>query len=199
MKRLLLVLTLLGCSDPAWAQAPRFGTSFGREFPASASYTDSVRLLLNGTPYENFFHGLHVLYMPPGAALLIADTTFTITCTQDKTFDNHYCDMLMGTGEYLTVTKRRGSYNVRVGRQHDPGSQTTIRVDRLPPFVLAPEGWTGKNANVVLAALRRGQSLVSRYHRFPEDGYRESEFSLLGFTLAMQILDDLYARFLKEK
>lgn len=111
-------------------------------------------------------------------------------CTIDKFNDSHMC--MISRGVFSLRIRPDGSRAITIGREHFPGSQISLRVDKNAPISASEEtSFSDHQVEEIIKQLQSGSSFVTRYEEWPYQAYIVDTFDLLAFSEALEILQKL--------
>ena len=118
-------------------------------------------------------------------------TNWSFRCKRDEFDDTHWCQV---SREGLSVTIwKDGSVLVNVGAKHYPGTNVSVRIDDSPPYSATEKvGFNTGTSNQILDELLSGDSVMTRYQKWPYKRYIDQRVPLFGFTEAWALLNRIY-------
>ncbi len=118
-------------------------------------------------------------------------TNWSFRCKRDEFDDTHWCQV---SREDLAVTIWKDkSIVVTVGAKHYPGTDVSVRIDSHDPHTAGEKtGFGTKVSQEILDELLAGESVMTRYQKWPYKRYIDQRVPLFGFTEAWALLNRIY-------
>lgn len=82
------------------------------------------------------------------------------------------------------------TWGVIVGRQHSPGSQVIIRLDKTDPITHKAPGWVGTDAYALIDRMHQHQTAALRYTDLLSQAPQTAVVSLQGLPEAVSWMTD---------
>lgn len=111
--------------------------------------------------------------------------SWLLSCSVDPIEDTKSCRMLRGP--LMVIAFAGGPEVVTVGRNHYPGSESVIRLDKGTPFRSRADGIFGESKKI-LAGLETCSQAVLRYREWPSEVPTDKVVTCAGFRQARSIL-----------
>lgn len=111
---------------------------------------------------------------------------WSVNCNVDKFSDIRTCYIRHYQGELWIFADPSGVW-VSVGTENYPGSNVAVRVDGGKPVGSrrGSDDFDKKTSAQIIAQFRKGQTVVSRYMRWPYKSFVDTEESLFGIGAAI--------------
>lgn len=113
-----------------------------------------------------------------------SDGSWRISCSRDKMSEVKTC--FVQRGDLWAFFSSRGAPIISVGNQHFPGSVTSIKVGQRR-FDTAHRDGNFANPQQIIATMKDGQPIVTRYMRWPYRAWEEGEFQSTGFQASTKL------------
>ncbi|WP_052906163.1 hypothetical protein [Pseudomonas fluorescens] len=118
-------------------------------------------------------------------------TNWSTRCKKDGMDDTHWC--AISKDSVSIGIWKNGSHFISVGNDHFPSSNITLRVDQNAPIsATAESGYTDKQVEMLIAQLKSGKSVLSRYQEWPYETNKDKAIDLFGFSEAWEMLNVIY-------
>lgn len=124
----------------------------------------------------------------PFGASNAAKENWSVGCHKDAISDKKTCHMLI-LGRLSVVARPKGSYSVRIGFDHFPGSTITIRIDDGKPITdsASNDGQFPPQISAKLVSqLKKASKVTTRYMQWPYRYWVDETWELYGFNEALQ-------------
>jgi hypothetical protein len=146
--------------------------------------------VLNGAEYKVYYtDGSAVIQGEAGTPLSSADYTdnWRLACKNAGAGNPYHCTLRKG--DLLLRQDADDRLSLNVGEQHQRGSQLLLRVDtNWAVTAPADAGFSTEQTDKLLAQLRTGKQVDTRYQHAARQGASDQTISLFGFGPALQIL-----------
>lgn len=107
-----------------------------------------------------------------------------ISCSRDKMTSARSC--YVTKGDLYIFVKSDGRLLVSVGDEHFPNSQTSLKVGSKRFDTTQRDGFFA-NGKQIVAAMRNGTPVVTRYMKWPYRSWVDAEFDAYGVETAVQV------------
>lgn len=107
-----------------------------------------------------------------------------ISCSRDKMTSVRSC--LINKGDLYFFVRSGGKVSVSVGVDHFPSSQTSIKIGSRRFNTMQRDGYF-ENGSQLIAQMRNGTPIVTRYMKWPYRTWVDEEFTAFGVNTAMHV------------
>lgn len=116
------------------------------------------------------------------------ETNWIIDCKIDRMDDTRWC--LIRRANMSVILWKDGSWHIRVGHEHYPGSAMAIRVDENKAIIAEEQkGFSDAQVKQIIQQLRTGNSFITRYQKWPYRSSIDESAEAFGFSQAIQVLE----------
>lgn len=109
---------------------------------------------------------------------------WSVACRRDKMNNKKSCSV--NRGDLYVFVYQSGPIKVSIGNEHFPGSTTSIRVG-LKRFDTSDRDGDFSQSASILAAMKDGAQVVTRFMKWPYREWVDEEFDVYGAQVAVKI------------
>lgn len=116
-------------------------------------------------------------------------SNWSTRCDVDEITDEHSCSI--SKEDIAIIIKGDRSY-VLVGKDHYPGSESVVRIDKGTPIKTNNNGvFSLDDSRAIIEKLKTGSEIVTRYMEWPNKYNKDKKWEIYGFPQAWEVINKI--------
>lgn len=152
--------------------------------------------ILNGVNYQFWYSDGSGTFLGKKDGIMFAgdySDNWQVGCKKDAIDDTKICFMRIKT--LMVFISGKDKYSVSIGNNNYPRTPAAIRVDGGEPIKGGVQGiFIDEESDKIIAELKKGKQVVTRYQKFPKEYNTDDTFELYGFNEAFEYINWAFSK-----